>query len=156
MTQHPRTAPARIVSDYEAYLFGEGHWLRAWDKMGARPAEIDGVNGYAFVVWAPNARRVSVVGDFNQWDGRVHKMRNLGASGLWEVFLPGFAEGQVYKFEIQPEQGPPFLKADPFALWCERPPRTASVTWHLGRHDWRDHAWMESRRERGTHHDRPH
>jgi 1,4-alpha-glucan branching enzyme len=150
MAQPPRTAPARIVSDYEAYLFGEGHWLRAWEKMGARPVEIDGEDGYAFVVWAPNARRVSVVGDFNRWDGRIHPMRSLGASGLWELFLAGFPEGEVYKFEIQPEHGPPFLKADPFGLFFEHPPRTASVTSHLGRHEWRDHAWMDARRDRGT------
>ena len=150
-----RITPARIVSDYEAYLFGEGHWLRAWEKMGGRPAEIDGVPGYTFVVWAPNARRVSVVGDFNEWDGRLHPMRNLGASGLWELFIPRLAEGQVYKFEIEPAQGAPCLKADPFALFAETPPRTASVTSHLGRHEWQDHAWMEARRDRGTMLDAP-
>jgi 1,4-alpha-glucan branching enzyme len=152
---HSRTTPPRIVSDYEAYLFGEGHWLRAWEKMGARPAEIDGRSGYTFVVWAPNARAVSVVGDFNAWDGRTHAMRNLGASGLWELFVPGIPEGQSYKFEIEPAHGPRFLKADPFALFAERPPRTASVTWHLGRHFWRDHVWMDARRDRGTALDRP-
>src|SRR4029078_12262879 len=142
------TSHSRIVTDYEAYLFGEGHWLRAWEKMGARPADIDGAHGYSFGVWAPNARRVSVVGDFNQWDGRRHPLRNLGASGLWETFVPDLAEGQVYKFEIQPNYGPPFLKADPFALFAEQPPKTASVTSHLGRHHWRDFEWMESRRDR--------
>jgi 1,4-alpha-glucan branching enzyme len=146
---------SRIVSDYEAYLFGEGHWLRAWEKMGARPANIDGVNGYSFVVWAPNARRVSVVGDFNQWDGRVHLMRNLGASGLWEIFIPGLTEGEVYKFEIQPASGAPFVKADPFALFSELPPRTASLTHHFGGYAWRDAAWMSDRHDRGTVLDRP-
>jgi 1,4-alpha-glucan branching enzyme len=144
-----------VVTDYEAYLFGEGHWLRAWEKMGARPADVDGAHGYSFVVWAPNARRVSVVGDFNEWDGRRHPMRNLGASGLWETFVPGLPEGQVYKFEIQPEAGPPFLKSDPFGLFAEAPPRTASVTWHLGRHEWRDQAWMDGRRDGGIPLDRP-
>ena len=154
--QNPRLAPpARIVTDYEAYLFGEGHWLRAWEKMGARPADIDGVSGYSFAVWAPNARRVSVVGDFNHWDGRAHAMRNLGASGLWEIFVPGLTAGQVYKFEIQPAEGPPFVKADPFALFAEIPPRTASVTSDLGQHEWRDSAWMDARRDRGTTIDRP-
>src|SRR5580765_3466135 len=140
----------RVVSDYEAYLFGEGHWLRAWEKMGARPAEIDGATGYSFVVWAPNARRVSVVGNFNSWDGRTHPMQNLGPSGLWEVFIPGLGEGEVYKFEIQSAVGPPFVKADPFGLFSEIPPRTASVTHHLGSYHWRDGAWMDGRRERGT------
>ena len=97
---------ARIVSDYEAYLFGEGHWFRAWEKMGARPATIDGISGYSFVVWAPNARGVSVVGDFNQWDGRTHPLRSLGVSGLWETFLPGMTAGTLYKFEIHPRVGP--------------------------------------------------
>ena len=95
----------RIISDYEAYLFGEGHWLRAWEKMGARPAVVDGTAGYSFVVWAPNARGVSVVGDFNAWDGRTHPLRTLGASGLWETFIPGLREGTLYKFEIQLPEG---------------------------------------------------
>ena len=85
---------SRIITDYEAYLFGEGHWLQAWEKMGARPTVIDGLAGYSFVVWAPNARQVSVVGDFNRWDGRATPMRSLGVSGLWETFVPGIAEGE--------------------------------------------------------------
>jgi len=146
---------SRIITDYEAYLFGEGHWLRAWEKMGARPATLDGRAGYAFVVWAPNARGVSVVGEFNQWDGRKHPMRSLGASGLWELFVPGLGEGQLYKFEIQPREGPPFVKSDPFALRAEVPPRTASVTATFGRHEWRDRAWMDARRKRGLPLDQP-
>ena len=140
----------RVVSEYEAYLFGEGRWLRAWEKMGARPAQINGVTGYSFVVWAPNARRVSVVGNFNNWDGRRDPMQNLGPSGLWEVFIPGVKEGEVYKFEIKSAAGPPFVKTDPFGLFSEIPPGTASVTHHLGVYQWRDEAWMDGRRERGT------
>jgi 1,4-alpha-glucan branching enzyme len=147
---------SRIVTDYEAYLFGEGTWLRAWEKLGARPAEQDGQAGYSFVVWAPTADWVSVVGDFNQWDGRAHPMLPLGASGLWETFVPGLGEGQPYKFEMQSSLGgPPFLKADPFALVAEHPPKTASVTGHLGRHTWRDAAWMETRASRGVALDTP-
>ena len=141
----PAANSGRIVTDYEAYLFGEGHWLRAWEKMGARPAEIDGARGYSFVLWAPNARRVSVVGDFNGWDGRAHVMRNLGASGLWEAFVPGLAEGALYKFEIQPQSGPPLTRADPFALRAEIPPHTASITGTLAGYVWRDDAWMNAR-----------
>ena len=149
MNSEPKAAgPGRIVTDYEAYLFGEGHWLRAWEKIGARPARRDGVAGYDFVVWAPNARGVSLVGDFNGWDGRAHPLQNLGASGLWERFVPGIPSGACYKFEIQPQQGPPFTKADPFALAAELPPRTASVTSDLGRHEWNDAAWMTARRDR--------
>jgi 1,4-alpha-glucan branching enzyme len=145
----------RIVTDYEAYLFGEGQWLRAWEKMGARPAEFDGVAGYTFVVWAPNARGVSVVGDFNDWDGRRHTMRSLGVSGLWELFVPGVAEGALYKFEIHVDGGPPLIKADPFALRYEVPPSTASIASTLGRHAWQDDAWMTARRAAGTRLDRP-
>jgi 1,4-alpha-glucan branching enzyme len=140
---------SRVVSDYEAYLFGEGHWLRAWEKMGARPSEQAGTAGYGFVVWAPNARAVSVVGDFNGWDGRANPLRSLGASGLWEGFIAGLPAGVVYKFEIQPQQGPPFVKADPFALAAELPPATASITSDLGRHHWRDDEWLRARRARG-------
>jgi 1,4-alpha-glucan branching enzyme len=147
--------PDRIISNYEAYLFGEGHWLRAWERMGARPATEAGVPGYTFVVWAPNARRVSVVGDFNQWDGRMHPLRHLGASGLWELFVPGLAEGERYKFELQGPAGAPFLKADPFALAAEHPPRTASITATLGRHVWRDADWLDARQAHGAWLDRP-
>jgi 1,4-alpha-glucan branching enzyme len=141
------SSPVPIVTDYEAYLWGEGTWLRAWEKLGARPADRDGVPGYSFVVWAPNARSASVVGDFNQWDGRTHPMRSLGASGLWELFIPDLPRGALYKFEFHPRVGPPFTKADPFALAAERPPRTASITTDFGRHIWQDTAWMAARRE---------
>jgi 1,4-alpha-glucan branching enzyme len=144
-----------IVTDYEAYLFGEGRWLRAWEKMGARPVERDGVFGYSFVVWAPNARGVSVVGDFNRWDGRAHPLESRGTSGLWETFVANLPEGQLYKFEIHPQHGPPFVKMDPFGLAAERPPQTASVTGHLGRHVWADAAWMQERAATGTALDRP-
>jgi 1,4-alpha-glucan branching enzyme len=154
-TQHSGAAGAdRVVTDYEAYLFGEGHWLRAWEKMGARPAERDGTPGYTFVVWAPNARGVSVVGAFNNWDGRLHPLRPVGVSGLWEGFVPGIPAGEVYKFEIRPRVGPPFVKADPWALAAERPPHTASVTSDFGRHNWRDGDWIAARRE-GDGLDRP-
>jgi 1,4-alpha-glucan branching enzyme len=141
---------SRIITDYEAYLFGEGHWLQAWEKMGARPAVVAGRAGYSFVVWAPNARAVSVVGDFNLWDGRGHALKSLGASGLWETFVPGLAEGTNYKFEIHLEHGAPITKCDPYGLRMERPPRTASVTAHLGEYTWRDAAWIADRQERGT------
>ncbi|HUF47391.1 MAG TPA: 1,4-alpha-glucan branching protein GlgB [Vicinamibacterales bacterium] len=146
---------SRTVTDYEAYLFGEGQWLRAWEKMGARPAVVGGQAGYTFVVWAPNARNVSVVGEFNAWDGRRQPLSSLGASGLWEVFVPGVAEGSLYKFEIHIDSGPPLSKADPWALLAERPPGTASVTSSFGQHVWQDDAWMQARRQSGAHLDRP-
>ena len=140
----------RIITDYEAYLFGEGHWLQAWEKMGARPSVHDGRAGYSFVVWAPNARNVSVVGDFNRWDARAHPLTSLGASGLWETFVPGVADGAHYKYEIRPVVGPPFTKADPYALRAEHPPGTASITHHTGAHVWQDEAWIARRHDRGT------
>jgi len=146
----------RVVSDYEAYLFGEGTWLRAWEKLGARPATRDGQTGYTFVVWAPTASRVSVVGDFNGWDGRTHPLDSLGASGLWETWIPGVAAGQPYKFELQSALGgPSFTKCDPFALRAEHPPRTASVTADLGHHIWQDDAWIDARVKRGIALDAP-
>ncbi|NQW03451.1 MAG: 1,4-alpha-glucan branching protein GlgB [Acidobacteria bacterium] len=146
----------RVVTDYEAYLFGEGTWLQAWEKLGARPAVINDQSGYTFAVWAPSASRVSVVGDFNQWDGQAHPMRSLGASGLWETFVPGVTEGQPYKFELQSAMGgDAFTKADPFALAAEHPPKTASVTSTLGRHEWRDHDWMDARTVRDVALDAP-
>ncbi len=147
--------PGRIITDYEAYLHGEGRWLRAWEKMGARPAVVDGQPGYGFVVWAPTARAVSVVGDFNGWSGGAHPLHPVGSSGLWEAFVPGLGAGALYKFEIVTPQGPTLTKSDPFALVAELPPRTASVTGDLGRHEWLDADWMQARRARGTALDRP-
>jgi len=143
-----------IVTDYELHLFGEGRWLRAWEKMGARPAEQDGRRGYSFVVWAPNAQAVSVVGDFNEWQAGAHAMAPRGDSGLWELFVPGLPAGSLYKLAMSTPSGD-VTKADPYALRAERSPRTASITADLGRHQWADDAWMSERRSRGTALDRP-
>jgi 1,4-alpha-glucan branching enzyme len=122
--------------------------------LGARPCEIDGVPGVRFAVWAPNARRVSVVGDFNTWDGRRHPMRLRHAAGVWELFVPRVAAGARYKYEIVARDGHTLpLKADPCALQTERPPATASVVADVARLDhfaWTDGAWMTSRAERQT------
>ena len=91
---------APTLGDFDLHLFGEGRHEELYDRLGAHPREIDGVLGTSFAVWAPAARAVSVVGDFNSWDARLHAMRVLGSSGLWEIFLPGVAEGAAYKFEI--------------------------------------------------------
>ena len=96
---------------------------------------VDGVDGVSFAVWAPNARSVSVVGDFNGWDGRVHQMRSLGGSGIWEVFVPGVEEGARYKLEVRGADGTTRLKADPLAFAAEEPPKTASVVFR-SRHRW--------------------
>jgi 1,4-alpha-glucan branching enzyme len=116
-----------VLGELDLYLHAEGNYLRAFETMGAHPAVRDGVDGTSFVVWAPNARRVSVVGDFNGWDGRRHPMRLHPGAGLWEIFLPGIGPGTRYKYEIKTRQGAVLLKADPYAFEAEMPPRTASV-----------------------------
>jgi 1,4-alpha-glucan branching enzyme len=116
-----------ILGEMDVWLLGEGRHHRPYEKLGAHPAEIDGVAGVSFAVWAPNARRVSVVGSFNQWDGRRHMMRMRGASGVWEIFIPQLTAGDIYKFEIKTQSGDILLKADPFAFRAELRPETASV-----------------------------
>jgi 1,4-alpha-glucan branching enzyme len=116
-----------VLGELDLYLHAEGNYLRAFEKMGAHPTVMDGVSGTSFAVWAPNARRVSVVGDFNAWDGRRHPMRlHLGA-GIWEIFLPGVAPGARYKYEIKARNGALLLKGDPYAFEAECPPQTASI-----------------------------
>lgn len=115
------------LGDVDLHLIAEGTHFELYRRLGAHPATIDGVAGVAFAVWAPNAVRVSVVGPFNNWDGRRHPMRCHYGAGVWEIFLPGVERGALYKFEIKPKEGPPFLKADPLAFRAERPPQTASI-----------------------------
>ena len=136
------------LSQFDLHLLREGTHYRTWEKMGAHAVEQDGVEGVRFVVWAPNARRVSVVGDFNQWDGRRHTMRQHEGNGLWEIFVPGVAVGQNYKYEISPKNGDlTMLKADPYAFYTEDPPKTASRVFELAGFAWSDEAWMKERRE---------
>jgi 1,4-alpha-glucan branching enzyme len=138
------------VGELDLHLVGEGSHQELWERLGAHPREIDGAAGVAFTVWAPSARSVSVVGDWNGWDGMVHPMRTLGASGIWELFVPGVEEGSRYKFEIRGADGSLRLKADPEALRAEQPPKTASEVF-VSRHPWEDGDWMRSRRERRPH-----
>ena len=141
---------APIFSPHDAYLFGEGKLLQLWERFGAHGTTIDGVDGFYFAVWAPNAERVSVVGDFNTWDGRVHAMRNIMPSGVWELFIPGLGEGERYKYEIRSRTGAILHKCDPFGSYFEVPPQTASITHNRRRHDWADSEWMRARDEAGT------
>jgi 1,4-alpha-glucan branching enzyme len=134
------------VSDFDLYLIGEGTHLRLWDVLGAHPDEVDGVAGTRFAVWAPGARRVSVVGEFNGWDGRRHVMRFHPGAGVWEMFVPGLGEGGVYKYEIQGANGGAFLKADPVAFFSEHNPATASIVADLRGFAWTDDEWIERRR----------
>jgi len=132
------------VGDIDLYLFGEGRHHRLWERMGAHVLDHQGAHGTAFAVWAPAARGVRVIGDFNGWDGRVHPMRMLGSSGVWEIFLPGVGPGAHYKFEIAASDGSLLVKSDPFAFAGEVPPRTASVVAH-SEHQWNDAAWLAAR-----------
>ena len=137
-----------MLNESDRYLFNEGKQYSAQRFLGARPKEVDGVAGAYFAVWAPSARRVSVVGDFNNWDGRCHGMRPLGDSGIWEIFLPQVGAGAVYKYEILTQANEVLLKCDPYAFAAELPPSTASVVADIERFVWGDEEWMRQRGER--------
>ena len=134
------------VGEMDLYLHGEGTHRRPWQMLGARPLVVDGEPGVAFSVWAPTARRVSVVGDFCRWDGRAFPMRALGASGIFELFVPGIGAGALYKFEILTRDGAIRLKTDPFARAMEGPPATAARVASLDGYAWGDGEWLARRR----------
>jgi 1,4-alpha-glucan branching enzyme len=134
-----------VLGEQDLYYFGEGTHLRAWERLGAHPEERGGVSGVSFAVWAPNARRVSVIGDFNFWDGRVNPMRKRIETGIWEIFIPHIGTGQHYKFEIIGCEGNLFAKSDPFAFFSQHGISTASITHDLGQYEWRDREWMDAR-----------
>src|SRR5690606_1878075 len=132
-----------VLGPMDDYYIREGSHLRLFDRMGAHPISLEGVDGFHFAVWAPNARRVSVVGDFNQWAGRRHPMRLRGDTGIWEIFLPGVTAGQAYKYEIVGAEGVLLpLKADPFARRSQLRPDTASITAGPIEQDWEDAAHL--------------
>jgi 1,4-alpha-glucan branching enzyme len=135
---------APTLGELDLHLAAEGRHEDLADRLGAHVQELDGVTGVRFAVWAPGARAVSVVGDFNLWDGRVHPMRSLGSSGIWELFLPDCPESSRYKFEIRAPGGELRLKADPMARRAERPPGTASIV-DRGAHAWADEQWQTAR-----------
>jgi 1,4-alpha-glucan branching enzyme len=136
------------VTDFDLYLLGQGTHYRLYSVLGAHPCEMDSVPGTRFAVWAPNARRVSVVGHFNAWDGRRHVMRSHPGSGVWEIFVPGVERGAVYKFEIRAPSGEMLLKADPMAFAAEFRPATGSVVFGNDPYGWEDAEWMRARAER--------
>jgi len=139
----------RILTDFDLYLFGEGNHTRIYEKLGAHPMRIGSSDGVHFAVWAPNAQRVSVVGDFNNWDGRCHPMRSLGSSGVWEIFIPAAREGHHYKFELRTREGHILVKIDPFGLCFEVPPLTASIVTSSA-YQWEDGEWMRTREQAGS------
>ncbi len=136
-----------VLGELDVYLFAEGSHLNIYEKLGAHLTEVDGVPGVVFAVWAPNARRVSIVGNFNMWDGRVHPMRLRVGSGVWELFVPHLDEGEMYKYEIKGADGNLLpLKTDPVGFYSEKRPSTASVVHDLSRYRWKDDGWEETRR----------
>jgi 1,4-alpha-glucan branching enzyme len=135
-----------VLSEFDAHLIAEGSHQRLWEKLGANAGVHEDESGFVFAVWAPNAKRVSVVGDFNGWDGRVHPMRFRVECGVWEIFLPGLGAGEHYKFELEDAGGRLLpLKADPLARAAEMRPRTASVLCAPSRYRWNDDGWMSGR-----------
>lgn len=141
----------RLLSSFDSHLFSEGQHWTLYERLGAHLTELNGVRGCCFRVWAPNARRLSVVGEFNGWDGRIHPMRKLVECGVWELFIPGLVEGIHYKFEVLNAHGITVLKSDPFAFFSQNGLQTASLVFNLERYSWNDQAWMESRKNKEWH-----
>jgi 1,4-alpha-glucan branching enzyme len=134
-----------LLTDFDLHLFAEGNHHRIYEKLGAHLTEIEGVQGVYFAVWAPNARNVSLLGDFNHWDGRKHQMRK-GPSGIWELFIPEIGAGEHYKYEIKNYDGHIYEKSDPYGFQQEVRPKTASIVTDLDAYQWNDADWMEHRR----------
>lgn len=135
------------ISDEDTYLFnrGEDHYL--YKKHGAHVKELNGVTGVSFVVWAPSAKRVSVIGDFNHWDARFHPMRMLGSSGVWEIFIPGLEQGMKYKYELIGGDNAIHQKTDPYGTYFESPPHNASIIQSVDEYDWGDSKWIKKRQK---------
>ena len=139
----------------DLYLFNEGNEHRVYEKLGSHLRDLGGVSGVSFAVWAPSAARVSVVGNFNHWDGRFHPMRSLGDSGVWELFIPGLGEGELYKFEVCDQRGNLHLKTDPYGTYFEGPPNNAAIICDTRKFRWTDDAWMQRRKAEAHQLDRP-
>jgi 1,4-alpha-glucan branching enzyme len=140
---------ASWLSDYDLYLLGEGTHTRAYDKMGAHLGELDGRRGVHFAVWAPNARQVSAIGDFDEWNSRSNVLESAGSSGMWEDFVPDVAQGETYKYHTKSNYGSYEVdKADPYAFAAVVRPQTASRVWDLSAYSCGDSEWMANRAER--------
>lgn len=142
---HDPYAFSPTFGEMDAYLFAKGVHYKLYEALGGRITTYQGCRGVKFAVWAPSASQVSLVGDFNFWDGRINPMRSMGASGVWELFIPELGPREKYKFEVRTKEGHARLKADPFAYWSELRPKTASVTFDVDQYEWQDHAWMDKR-----------
>jgi len=144
-----------MLGDMDLHLIGEGNHFEKYRLFGAHVRTIEGVAGVGFAVWAPNAQRVSVIGNFNGWDGRIHAMRLRGSSGVWELFIPSLQAGEIYKFEIRGKHGEIIEKADPYAQQMELRPKTACIVHDQSQYQWNDQSWMEQRRHNGPPMDQP-
>lgn len=136
-----------VITDFDMHLFNEGNHYRIYEKLGAHEITHEGEKGVLFAVWAPNAQRVSVIGNFNHWDGRHNQMRSRGSSGIWELFIPGLCTGEIYKYELKSQNGDILEKSDPFSFYCEVRPRTASIVYSLGNYSWNDEEYLKRRDE---------
>ncbi|MFH1076266.1 MAG: 1,4-alpha-glucan branching protein GlgB [Pseudomonadota bacterium] len=145
----PYSFPLSHVTNYDIYLFNQGTHYRIFEKLGAHTIRINDIPGIHFAVWAPNAIRVSIVSDFNKWDGRVHQMKRLGRSGIWALFIPEIDDGAFYKFEIRAKNKDVFLKSDPYAFYSESPPKTSSIVYNINQsYNWRDSEWIAKRADK--------
>jgi 1,4-alpha-glucan branching enzyme len=145
----PYAFKSPVFTDFDVHLFAEGNHHRIYEKMGAHAIDLDGVAGVYFAVWAPNARNVSLLGDFNNWDGRQHQMA-IGGNGIWTIFMPGLKVGAAYKYEIKNQDGHPYEKSDPYGFQQEVRPKTASIVTDLESYQWQDQDWLEKRRTTDT------
>ena len=143
---HDPYAFPSYFTDFDAFLLGEGTHYQSYERIGAQIRTINGVTGVNFAVWAPNAQAVSLIGDFNRWDGRQHMLRKHN-NGIWELFVPGLKAGDVYKYRVRTKFGETVDKSDPYGFAAELPPRTASIVADLTAHSWNDSAWMDRRRK---------
>ncbi len=136
------------LSEDDIYLINQGNHHHIYQKLGAHPHKVDGVPGYSFAVWAPSAKAVTIVGEFNHWDGRYHPMRPIGNSGIWELFIPGIEKGVHYKYRIIGGNGSENLKSDPYGQYYEAPPHNASITWDVDSdgYKWEDKKWIDKRK----------
>lgn len=135
------------ISEYDRYLFNSGTHYNIYEKLGSHICNINGVDGVSFGVWAPNAKAVSVIGDFNQWDGRRNPMRRLGPSGIWEIFIPGLMQYDKYKFYIKSKDNNVILKSDPYSNFNELRPNNASIVFDINKYIWNDSKWIDNRRK---------
>ena len=146
-TQVPADRGKSFLSELDLHLFNEGNHDQIYDRLGAHLTTQDGISGVHFAVWAPNAKSISVVGDFNGWKPQQHPLNKIGNSGIWAVFVPGLHQGELYKYQVTDFHGQDVLKADPYGFFSELPPRNASVVFDINQYHWNDQDWLQRRKE---------